>query len=57
MKQSGNTPIVAVAAGRLPNGFGDDLLPISRIGGVTKDNLRKAVGLRTGAVFRRLALV
>jgi hypothetical protein len=39
--KTANAPRAAMAAGRPPNGVGDELLSIVRIGVVTKENLRE----------------
>jgi hypothetical protein len=40
--KTANAPSAAMAAGRPPNGVEDEFLSISRIGVVTKENLREA---------------
>lgn len=40
--KTANAPSAAMAAGRPPNGVEDKFLSISRIGVVTKENLREA---------------
>jgi hypothetical protein len=39
--KTANAPSAAMAAGRPPNGVKDEFLSISRIGVVTKENLRE----------------